>query len=307
MTVSADLPARQAESAPLAKRHPVRALAPDGARWTFAFELLLATPQAILSSDAKLVWQALALLSRDVHGVVVVEATYDTIAANAGLVSRGGRPVRRKVAAALRQLKRAGLVTVHQRQRQGRGNVFRLGPLVGLFDLASGGIGGGSAVSPVDTAAVPTGDTAAVSPVRPPLRGLEDTEDHQAPDFEVLRESEPPATAVSPDGFPTSSDDLQPHPDVAELLYAIGVCRGPSDTFAERAPALQAFVAEHGEEACRQALAELPQVEARRRAEGSSALRSPAAWVVARIRKLGAGQDGPQRLGDVLDRIMARQ
>ena len=155
MTVSADLPARQAESAPLAKRHPVRALAPDNARWTFAFELLLATPQAVLSSDAKLVWQALALLSKEHHGVVVAEATYDTIAANTGLVSRGGKTVRRKVAAALRQLRRAGLVTVHQRRSGGRANVFRLGPLVGLFDLASGGISRGSAVPTGDTAVVP--------------------------------------------------------------------------------------------------------------------------------------------------------
>ena len=214
MTVPADLPARQPQSAPLAKRHPVRALAPDNARWTFAFELLLATPQAVLSSDAKLVWQALALLSKEHHGVVVAEATYDTIAANTGLVSRGGKTVRRKVAAALRQLRRAGLVTVHQRRSGGRANVFRLGPLVGLFDLASGGIGGGSDVSTGDTAVVATGDTAVVSPVRPHTRGPED-QNHQASDSEVLRDSEPPADAASPDGFHNASD-------VAEQLYAAG-------------------------------------------------------------------------------------
>ena len=299
MSVQPQTLARQAESAPLAKRHPVRALAPDNARWTFAFELLLATPQAVLSSDAKLVWQALALLSKEHHGVVVAEATYDTIAANTGLVSRSGKTVRRKVAAALRQLRRAGLVTVHQRRSSGRANVFRLGPLVGLFDLASGGIGGGSVVSTGGTAVVSTGGTAGVSPVRPHIRGPED-QNHQASDSEGLWESKAPVNAASPDGLHTASD-------TAEQLYAAGVCRGPSDTFGERAPALRAFVSEHGEEACRQALAELPQVEARRRAEGNSPLRSPAAWVVARIRKLGAGQNGPQRLGEVLDRIMAQQ
>ena len=97
-------------------------------------------------------------------------------------------------------------------------------------------------------------------------------------------------------------------PTLPSSCMPAGVCRGPSDTYAERAPALQAFVSEHGEAACRQALAELPQVEARRRTEGSSPLDNPAAWVVARIRKLGASRaDDPQRLGDVLNRIMARQ
>ena len=76
--------ARQAEeSAALAKRHPIRQFAPP---------------------DAKIVWEVLALLSRDRHGVVVAEAAYDVIAANAGLVSRNGKTVRRKVAAALREL-----------------------------------------------------------------------------------------------------------------------------------------------------------------------------------------------------------
>ena len=69
---------RQAEeSAALAKRHPIRQFAPP---------------------DAKIVWEVLALLSRDRHGVVVAEAAY------AGLVSRNGKTVRRKVAAALREL-----------------------------------------------------------------------------------------------------------------------------------------------------------------------------------------------------------
>ena len=291
MTVSADLPARQAESAPLAKRHPVRALAPDKARWTFAFQLLLAVPRGVISQEAKIVWQALAIDAREQEGVLFTRMSRAELARNAGAITKSGRLDIHSVSRACGDLQRAGLLTIQQ--ARGGKNTYLLGPLTPLFDLA--------AVTPTRrNGATPTRRNGAAGTRRNgPTHVKEDEEEpqnHQAPDSEVLRDSEPPAAAASPDGFHSASD-------IAEQLYAAGVCRGPSDTFAERAPALRVFVSEHGEEACRQALAELPQVEARRRAEGNSALRSPAAWVVARIRKLGAGQEGPQHISSVIARL----
>ena len=69
MTVSADLPARQAESAPLANRHPVRALAPDK-RDDLRISTAAGGPRGVISQEAKIVWQALAIDAREQEGVL---------------------------------------------------------------------------------------------------------------------------------------------------------------------------------------------------------------------------------------------
>ena len=172
------------------------------------------------------------------------------LARNAGAITKSGRLDIHSVSRACGDLQRAGLLTIQQ--ARGGKNTYLLGPLTPLFDLAA--VTPTRRNGPTPTRRTITTPTRRNGPT-PVKEDEEGPQNHQAPDSEVLRESEPPADAASPDGFHNASD-------VAEQLYAVGVCRGPSDTFAERAPALRAFVAEHGEATCRQALAELPPVEA---------------------------------------------